>query len=59
VSPGIGYMHSLTDARGIAERLRYAGFLSAADAAKVSQYDWDMLSSHLNFYCFIGLTRRF
>ena len=59
VSAGLGYMHSLTDARGIAERLRYAGFLSAADAAKVSQYDWDMLSSHLNFYCFIGLTRRF
>ena len=59
VSAGLGYMHSITSAQDCAQRLQSAGFLSGADAAKVSQYDWNVLSSHLNFYCFIGMTRRF
>lgn len=59
VNAGIGYMHSLISAEQAAKKLQDSGALSASDAARVTNYDWDILSSHLNLYLFLGITKRF
>ena len=58
-STGIGYMQSLMNAQSAAQKLQNKGYLSDAAVAQVSHYNWDMLSSHLNFYLFVGITGRF
>jgi len=54
VSAGIGYMYSSMNAKDAAKRL-----LADSEVERINNYTWDILSSHVNFYLFIGITRRF
>ena len=56
---GLGYRYALTTVRTITQRLQDSGFLSTHDAARIHDYEWNMLHSHLQFYCFLGMTGRF
>lgn len=57
-SAGIGYAYATTGTQQTVQRLRNSGFLSAQDARRVNDYEWNILRSHLQFYCFLGITGR-
>lgn len=57
-SAGIGYMHSMMNEAGVVKKLQDSG-LSAPEAEHIKTFNWDILSSHVNFYLFIGVTKRF
>jgi len=55
---GFGYMHSLLSPSQIAEKLKKTGLFPDPQFDRVNDYAWDILSSHINFYAFIGITGR-
>jgi len=59
ISAGLGYMHGLLKAQRAGELLKTEGMLTAAETETIGNYSWDILSSHLNTYLFIGITGRF
>ena len=57
-SAGLGYMHSSITPQQAANKLRASGLFTDSKLKDVNNYAWDILSSHLNVYVFIGITRR-
>ena len=57
-SVGFGYMHSLLTSQQIGDRLHTDSLFSDPKLRNVNNYEWDILSSHINFYAFIGITGR-
>ena len=41
------------------EKLKKESLFPQPELDKVNNYVWDVLSSHMNFHVFIGITRRF
>ena len=58
-SAGFGYMHNLLSPAQAAEKLKKESLFPQPELDKVNNYAWDVLSSHMNFHVFIGITRRF
>lgn len=58
-SAGFGYMHNLLSPAQAAEKLKKESLFPPPELDKVNNYAWDVLSSHMNFHVFIGITRRF
>ncbi|MEL3907294.1 MAG: hypothetical protein P1P65_09785 [Treponema sp.] len=58
MNTAIGYMHNTMSAQQAADKLRGSGALKTDDSARVPVYNWDILTSHLNFYLFLGITKR-
>lgn len=58
-SAGFGYMHSLLTPRQVANKLYADSLFSDPKVKSINNYAWDILSSHINFYAFIGITGRF
>ena len=58
-SVGFGYMHNLLSPVQAAEKLKNASLSPSQGLNKVNDYEWDILSSHINFHAFIGITGRF
>ena len=58
-SAGFGYMHNLLSPAQAAEKLKKESLFPQPELDKVNNYVWDVLSSHMNFHVFIGITRRF
>jgi hypothetical protein len=58
-SAGVGYMHSLLSPSKAAEKLKGESIFPTPELDTVNNYAWDVLSSHLHFYAFIGITGRF
>lgn len=58
-SAGFGYMHNILSPAQAAEKLKNESLFPNPGLNKVNDYAWDILSSHLNFYAFIGITGRF
>ena len=57
-SVGFGYMHSLLTPQQVANKLYVDSLFSTSERKNINDYAWDILSSHLNFYAFIGITGR-
>lgn len=58
-SAGVGYMHSLLSPSKAVEKLKSESLFPTPELDTVNNYAWDILSSHLHFYAFIGITGRF
>ena len=56
---GLGYSYAITSLQQTVQRLQNDGFLSAQDARRINNYEWNILNSHLQFYSFLGITGRF
>ena len=57
-SAGLGYMHSLLTPQQAADKLQSNVLFADPKLKNINNYAWDILSSHLNFYLFIGITGR-
>lgn len=57
-SAGFGYMHSLLSPQQVSDRLHIDSLSSSPELKKINDYTWNILSSHINFYAFIGITGR-
>jgi hypothetical protein len=55
---GFSYMHSLQSPQQTADKLHTNSLFPDSGLKKINDYAWDILSSHINFYAFIGITGR-
>lgn len=58
-SAGVGYMHNLLTPQKAADKLQESSLTPDPGLKNVNTYTWDILSSHINCYFFIGITGRF
>lgn len=58
-SVGVSYMHNLLTAQRAADKLQTNSLNPDPGLKNVNTYAWDILSSHINCYAFIGITGRF
>ena len=58
-SAGVGYMHNLLTPQKAADKLQESSLTPDPGLKNINTYTWDILSSHINCYFFIGITGRF